>query len=52
MKQELIYRKENNQLEYSNQNIKICIICGNDKIEYFEHGISCEECGASFRRRK
>ena len=52
MKQELVYKRDKNSLEYSNQNIKICIICGHDKIESFEHGISCEECGALFRRKK
>ena len=52
MKQELVYQKENNSLEYSNQDIKICILCGHGKIESFEHGISCEECGALFRRKK
>lgn len=52
MKQELVYQKENDSLEYSNQHIKICILCGYEKIESFEHGISCEECGALFRRKK
>ncbi|KAF6247352.1 hypothetical protein C6990_02470 [Nitrosopumilus sp. b3] len=39
-------------LQIVNHEIKICIICGYDKIESFEHGMSCEECGASFGRRK
>ena len=52
MKQKLVCRKDNYSLEYLNQDIRICIICGHDKIDYFEHGISCEECGALFRRRE
>ena len=27
--------------------IKICIQCGNDKVEFYEHGVSCESCGTS-----
>lgn len=38
--------KKENPLVCKNSNIKICIICGNDNIESFEFGISCEECGS------
>ncbi len=27
--------------------IKICIQCGNEKVELYEHGMSCESCGTS-----
>ena len=33
-----------------NSEVRICIICGCDKIESFEFGISCEECGSLLER--
>ena len=32
---------------YLDTRIKICIQCGNDKVESYEHGVSCESCGTS-----
>ena len=26
--------------------IRICINCGNVNIDFYEHGVSCETCGA------
>ncbi len=52
MRQNLIRRTNDESSVYLNQNIKICIICGYDKIDSFEFGVSCEECGASFGRSK
>lgn len=53
MQQEINYRKENkNELIYRNPKIRICIICGDDKIESHEFGVSCEDCGALFWREK
>ncbi len=53
MQQELIQRKNNHQgLVYKNLEIRICIICGCDKIESYEYGVSCEDCGTSFGRLK
>lgn len=28
--------------------IRICVACGNTKVEEYEFGISCEVCGTSF----
>ena len=44
MKQELIQEK-NNELKIKNKDIKICLNCGNSKIDLHEYGISCEDCG-------
>lgn len=53
MKTKIIHQEKNDEsLVYVNSNIKICIICGNHNIEFFEHGISCEECGTTFGRQK
>lgn len=45
-------KKNMGSLLYINSNIRICIICGHDKIESYEFGVSCEECGTSFGRIK
>ena len=45
-------KRKKNQLIYFNPKILICIDCGNDKIESYEFGVSCEECGAFFGRSK
>ena len=51
MQPEIIKRKNTNQnFIYKNSKIKICISCGFDKIDSYEFGVSCEECGASFGR--
>ena len=34
-----------------NLDVKICLICGCEKIEFFEFGISCEECGSLLERK-
>ena len=53
MRQEIVYaEEENSKMQIKNQDIKICIICGYDKVESHEFGISCEECGALFGRSK
>lgn len=53
MKQKTIYEKINDKsLVYFNPNIRICLIDGNDNIEFFEHGISYEECRIVFGRSK
>ena len=53
MRQEVIQEViEKEFLQIANPEIKICIICGYDKIESYEFGISCEECGTSFGRKK
>ncbi len=53
MEQEIIYKKNNNgNLIYKNSKIRICLICGNNKIDSFEFGVSCEECGTLFGRSK
>jgi len=53
MQPEIIERKNKNQnLAYKNSQIKICIVCGYDKIESYEFGVSCEDCGALFGRLK
>lgn len=53
MKQKAIHRKTNKEyLAYLNSDIKICLMCGNSEIEFFEHCVSCEECGTTFRRTK
>jgi len=53
MKPEIIYtQKIKDSLNLVNQDIKICIICGCDKIESHEFGISCEDCGALLWRVK
>lgn len=44
--------KEDDPLICKNLNIRICTICGHDKIESFEFGISCEECGSLLERLK
>ncbi|WP_185736617.1 hypothetical protein [Candidatus Nitrosopumilus sp. SW] len=44
MKQELI-QKNNDNLKIKNNEIRICIHCGNVKIDSYEFGISCEDCG-------
>ena len=50
---EFSYQEKNkDSLVYVNSKIKICIICGNDKIESHEFGVSCEECGTTFGRTK
>ena len=49
----LSYQEKNtDSLVYVNSKIKICIFCGNDKIESHEFGVSCEECGTELRRKK
>ena len=44
MNQELVQR-DKNELKVKNKHVKICINCGNSKIESHEFGISCEDCG-------
>ena len=43
MEQKLI--QKNSELKIKNKDIKICINCGNSKIDSYEYGISCEDCG-------
>ncbi|MDH3487607.1 MAG: hypothetical protein OEL82_06150 [Nitrosopumilus sp.] len=53
MRQQIIQNKEEKEsLQIVNQEIRICIICGYEKIESFEFGMSCEECWVSFGRKK
>jgi hypothetical protein len=53
MQLEIIERRINHKdLVYKNLKIRICIICGYDKIESYEYGVSCEDCGTSFGRLK
>jgi len=53
MRQEIVYTEEGNgNLLIKNKDIRICIICGYDKVESHEFGISCEECGAQLGRSK
>lgn len=53
MRQEIIQEMiEEEFLQIVNPEIKICIVCGYDKIESFEFGMSCEDCGTSFGRKK
>lgn len=53
MRQKIIENDEKKEsLQITNQEIRICIICGYDNIESYEFGISCEECGALIGRRK
>ncbi len=53
MQKETINQNNNNEiLIYKNPQIIICLVCGNNKIDSFEFGISCEECGTSFGRLK
>jgi len=40
------------ELLYVNPDIMICLICGDDKIEFHEFGISCEECRTLSGRSK
>lgn len=44
MKQKLV-QKNKTELKIKNNDIKICINCGNSKIDSHEYGISCEDCG-------
>ena len=39
--------KKQIEKEHLDTRIKICIQCGNDKVEFYEHGVSCESCGTS-----
>lgn len=39
--------KQEKEKAYLDARIKICIQCGNDKVESYEHGVSCESCGTS-----
>lgn len=52
MKQIIAQEKENDPLVCKNSKIRICTICGHDQIEFFEFGISCEECGSLLERLK
>ena len=53
MREKMVHGQEKNSTpQIVNQNIRICIICGYDKVESHEFGMSCEECGASFGRSK
>jgi len=53
MQVEIIEKKTNDpKLIYKNFQIKICILCGYDKIESYEFGVSCEDCGTLFGRSK
>lgn len=52
MKQEIIQENKEECLQIVNPETKICIVCGYDKIESFEFGMSCEDCGTSFGRKK
>ena len=53
MQVEIIKKKTNDpKLIYKNSRIKICILCGYDKIESYEFGVSCEDCGTLFGRSK
>ena len=52
MEQTIVQKNKSESLEYVNPDILICIICGNEKIESYEHGVSCEDCGAFFGRVK
>ncbi len=52
MKQKIVQKENSKLLNYVNPDIRICIECGCDKIESYEHGVSCEECGAFFGREK
>lgn len=40
-------KKQEIEKTYLDTRIRICIQCGNDKVESYEHGISCETCGTS-----
>lgn len=51
MKQKLII-KYKNDLEIKNNDIKICINCGNSKIDSYEFAISCEDCGILLWRKQ
>lgn len=47
MMPKLTYQEKNDEpLVCKNINIRICTVCGDDRIESFEFGISCEECGS------
>lgn len=46
------HKEKTDELVYMHPEIRICLICGNDKIESHEFGISCEECGTLFGRSK
>ena len=44
------HKEKTDELVYVNPDLKICIICGSEKIESYEFGVSCEECGTLFGR--
>ena len=46
----ILQEKKDDLLIVKNVDIRICIICGNDQIESYEFGLSCEECGTLMRR--
>jgi len=53
MQTKITERKNNeSHLVYKNSEIRICVICGYNKIDSYEFGVSCEECGALFGRSK
>ena len=39
--------KKEKEKNFLDTRIKICIQCGNEKVEFYEHGVSCESCGIS-----
>ena len=52
MMEQVNLKEKTDELVYVNPDIRICLICGDDRIESHEFGISCEECGTLFGRSK
>jgi ribosomal protein L37AE/L43A len=41
-------KKNGIKKQYISWHLKICVNCGNTKVQVYEFGISCELCGTSF----